>query len=264
VAIVGDVCLPSSQQRDETRMSQDAPVKLTRYAPNLRSPPHSHDAPHMSLVLAGGFEEEAGRAEVAFSAGKLALRPEGMRHAGTFSPRGALIITCQFPAHAAAIDAPQWSRRLSHRHLRALVPLLFSGESEAVEAGWDLIALAGDQPSRRSPADWLSEARDHLLEEPAATDISTLSSRAGRHRVHFARAFLAAFGETPSVFRRHAMLDRALCAMSRGLSGAGAAAEGGFADQSHFNRACRERFGLTPRQITRGTGHVASVQDGRV
>jgi AraC-like DNA-binding protein len=243
-------------------MGQDALVKLTRYAPGLRSPPHSHDAPHMSLVLAGGFAEEAGRTEVAFGAGKLALRPEGMRHAGTFSPRGALILTCKFPAHAAVINAPQWSRRLSSQHLRALVPLLFSGDNEAIEAGWDLIALAGEQPSQRLPADWLSNARDHLLEDPAAADISTIAAQAGRHRVHFSRAFLAAFGETPSVFRRHAMLDRALCAMSRGLPAATAAAESGFADQSHFNRACRESFGLTPRQLTGGAGRVASVQDG--
>lgn len=240
-----------------------APVKLTRYAPGLRQRAHTHDHPHVSLMLAGGFEEEAGRTEVHFCAGRLALRPEGMRHAGTFSRRGALILACAFPAYATAIDSPHWSRPLPRERLRALTPLLLAGENEAVEAGWDLIALADDEPSRPTPSAWISNVRDQLIEEPAGADISTLATRAGRHRVHLGRAFLAAFGETPSAFRRRAMLDRALCAMTRGTFAAAAAAEAGFADQSHFTRACRQAFGLTPGQLTRGATDVAFVQYGR-
>lgn len=246
----------------ETCMCQyAAPVKRTRYAPGLRQRSHMHGAPHISLVLAGDCQEESGRTEVVFGAGSLALRPEGMRHAVTFSRRGALILTCPLPAHAG-IDAPRWSRALPREHLRALTPLLVSDDAEAVEAGWDLIALAEDQPSRRPAADWLLAVRDQLIEEPAA-DISTIAAQYGRHRVHLGRAFLAAFGETPSAFRRRAMLDRALCAMTCGVPAAAAAAEGGFADQSHFNRTCRDSFGLTPRQLTRGAADVASVQYAR-
>lgn len=239
-----------------------APVKLTRYPPGLRQRAHSHDAPHLSLMLAGGFEEETARTEVTFCAGRLALRPEGMRHAGTFSRNGALILSCAFPAHGAAIGAPRWSHRLPRERLRALTPLLLGDETEAVEAGWDLIALAYDDSPRRSPSDWLLAVREQLTEEPARSDISTIAAQTGRHRVHLGRAFLAAFGETPSAFRRRFMLDRALCTLTRGGSAAAAAAEAGFADQSHFHRACRESFGLTPRQLTRGAADVASVQYG--
>jgi AraC family transcriptional regulator len=241
-----------------------APAKLTRYAPGLNQRPHTHHgAPHISLVLAGGCRDESGRTEVAFDAGRLALRPEGMRHAVTFSQYGALVLTCSFPAHDTWINAPRWSRTLSSEHLRVLTPLLFSEETEAVEAGWDLIALTEGQPSRRPAAEWLLAVRDQLTEEPAAADISTIAAQIGRHRVHLGRAFLAAFGETPSAFRRRAMLNRALCAMTLGVPAAAAATDGGFADQSHFNRACRESFGLTPRQLTRGAANVASMQDTR-
>jgi AraC-like DNA-binding protein len=48
--------------------------------------------------------------------------------------------------------------------------------------------------------------------------------------------------------------------MARGSTAAAAAAEGGFADQSHFHRSCREYFGLTPRRMTRGSADVAFVQ----
>jgi AraC family transcriptional regulator len=238
-----------------------ASMKRTRYAPGLRQRSHTHGAQHISLVLAGDCQEESGRTEVLFGAGSVAFRPEGMRHAVTFSRLGALILTCSFPADAG-IDAPRWSRPLPRAHLRALTPLLMGDEGEAVEAGWDLIALTEGRPSRRPAAGWLLPVRDQLIEEPA-TNISTIAARTGRHRVYLGRAFLAAFGDTPSVFRRRAMLDRALCAMASGVPAAAAAAEGGFADQSHFNRACRESFGLTPRQLTRGALDVASVQDPR-
>lgn len=237
-------------------------VKLTRYAPGLRQRPHTHEAPHISLVVAGGCQEESGRTEVMFGAGKLALRPEGMSHAVTFSPRGALILTYAFPEHAQGLNAPLWSPRLPREHLRALTPLLFSDEAEAIEAGWDLIALT-KEPSRRPAAEWLLAVRDQLIEEPAAADISTIAAQTGRHRVHLGRAFLAAFGETPSVFRRRAMLDRAICAMTSGVPAAAAAAEGGFADQSHFSRVCRESFGLAPRQLLRSATDVSSIQYAR-
>jgi AraC family transcriptional regulator len=233
-------------------------VKLTRYSPGLRQAPHSHDAPHISLVLAGGFEERAGRMEVTFDAGRLALRPEGLRHAGAFSPEGALILSCVFPAHAEAIATPHWSHPLPRGRVAKLVPLLLEAEEEA---GWDLIALAQDAPPRTAASPWLADVRDRLIEEPSSASLTEIAAQSGRHRVHLGRAFLAAYGETPSVFRRRAMLNRALCAMARGLSAAASAAEGGFADQSHFARACRENYGLAPGPLLRRARDVASVQD---
>jgi AraC family transcriptional regulator len=238
-----------------------APVKRICYAPGLRQQPHTHHgAPHISLVLAGGCREEWGRIEVMFGAGRLALRPEGMRHAVTFSRQGALILTCSFPAHDTEINGPRWSPELPRERLRALTPLLLGDDVEAVEAGWDLIALTRHSLARRPATRWLLAVRDQLIEEPGAANISMIAAQTGRHRVHLGRAFLAAFGETPSAFRRRAMLDRALCAMTRGVPAAAAAAEGGFADQSHLHRACRESFGLTPRQLTGDAADVASVQ----
>lgn len=240
---------------------QVASVKLTRYAPDLTQRSHTHGAPHISLVLAGYFREEVGRSEMAIGAGRVGFRPEGVRHAVSFSQRGGLILTCAFPTLAASITAPRWSAPLPREQLRTLTPLLMSGDAEAEEAGWDLMALAEAEPGRRrSASKWLLQVRDQLIEEPAAANISKIAQRTGRHRVHVGRAFLAAFGEPPSVYRRRAMLDRALSAMASGATSAASAAEGGFADQSHFHRACRESFGLTPRQITRGTADVAFVQ----
>ncbi len=235
-------------------------ARLTRYGGCLRQPAHTHGAAHLSLMLAGAFQEESGGADIAFQSGRLALRPPGMRHAGMFSPDGALILTCPYPAHGPAIAAPYWSPPLPRGHLRALLPLLLSGGEESEDAAWDLIAVARDTPSRTEPSMWISAVRDQLLEAP--TSLSEIAANAGRHRVHLSRAFLAAFGETPSAFRRRAMVERALCYVARGETLAAATAEAGFSDQSHFTRACRDLYGATPGQIARAAVDVSSVQDG--
>lgn len=236
-------------------------AKLTRYPPGLRQGRHSHGADHLSLVLAGGHEEQVGSAEVEFGAGRMALRPSGMRHACRFSAQGALILTYPIPAGRLPFTAPRWSRPLPFKHLRALTPLLLEECAKNPDALWDLIALAdcNDAPARRTA--WISAVRDQLLEAPADTNLTSLAERAGRHRVHLGREFLSAFGETPSVFRQRAKLNRALCAMSRGVSPAAAAVDAGFADQSHLNRTCRKALGLTPLQVLKSAIEVASVQD---
>lgn len=234
-------------------MTDAAPaVRLRRYASGLRQPAHAHGAAHLSLVVAGTFEETGPGGETVPRAGQAGLRPDGLRHAVRFGPAGAVVLTLVPPARAdglPGISVPAWSPRLSVRHLRRLTPLLLEGGDAAAEAGWDLLALC-HAPSRRRPADrWLQGVHDRLLEEPSGAGLTDLARRAGRHRVHLGRAFLAAFGETPSVFRRRAMVDHALCLLARGLPAAHAAADAGFADQSHFSRACRDLHGLPPGRL---------------
>lgn len=235
-------------------------VTVNRYSPRYRQKAHDHDGAHISLVLAGGHEEEAGRHRVSFDTGRLALRPDGMRHACQFSQHGALILTCSFAVHSSAIQQPSWSRPLPFHRLRVLTPLLLSGDADAIEAAWDLIALSEFDEQRREPSRWITAIRDQLIEEPAGANISAIAEQAGCHRVHVGRAFLTAFGETPSAFRRRTMVNRALCATARGMPAASAAALAGFSDQSHFSRACRAVFGLTPGQITRTASDVAFIQ----
>jgi AraC-like DNA-binding protein len=61
-----------------------------------------------------------------------------------------------------------------------------------------------------------------------------------------ARRFRAAFGTSPSRFRTMRQLDRARQLLRSGLTLAAAAAEAGFADQSHMTRQFKRAYGLTP------------------
>lgn len=232
----------------------DAPpvARLRRYPPGLHQPAHAHEAAHLSLVVAGGFEEAGPRGEVAARAGQTGLRPEGLRHSVRFGPAGAVVLTFVPPADddgRPAIDDPAWSPRLPRGHLRRLTPLMLEGGEAAAEAGWDLLALCRPPVRPRGADPWLRDVHDRLLEAPAEVRLTDLARRAGRHRVHLGRAFRAAFGETPSAFRRRAMVDAALCLLARGLPAARAAAEAGFFDQSHFSRACRDLHGLPPGRL---------------
>lgn len=227
-------------------------ARLKRYAPGLRQPAHAHDGAHLSLILAGGFEEADSRGDQTVAAGRTGLRPEGLRHAVRFGPSGALVLTFEPPARAdgrPSVADPAWSPVLPRDHLRRLVPLLLEGGEAGTEAAWDLLSLcaAPSEPARPDP--WLVAVRDRLLQDPSGARLADLAHDAGRHRVHLGRAFLAAWGETPSVFRRRAMLDRALCLSARGLAPALAAADAGFADQSHFTRACRDLYGVPPGRL---------------
>ena len=236
-------------------MTDSVPAaRLKRYAPRLGQPAHAHDAAHLSLVLAGSFEETDARAARSIGAGRAGLRPEGLRHAVRFGPQGAVILTFSAPTRAddrPAVVEPAWSPVLPRAHLRRLVPLLLEGDEIGQEAAWDILALCDGVPSRPQPDPWLIAVRDRLMEAPAGARLTDIAREAGRHRVHLGRAFLAAFGETPSAFRRRAMLDRALCLSASGLPAALAALDAGFADQSHFTRACRDLYGLPPGGLIR-------------
>lgn len=228
------------------------PVRVRRYAPGLEQPAHEHAEAHLSLVLAGGFEERDARGEAVVGSGRAGLRPEGLRHAVRFGGAGAVVLTFVPPPRAdgrPAVQAPGWSSLLPREHLRRLTPLLLEQGDAALEAGWDLLALCRPGASRPRPDPWLREVRDRLVETPAEVRLTELAHRAGRHRVHLGRAFLAAWGETPSAFRRRRMVDLALGLAFHGAPAARAAAEAGFADQSHFSRACRDLYGVPPGRL---------------
>lgn len=238
-------------------------ARLKRYAPGLEQTAHAHDAAHISLVVAGGFSETDSRGACAVGAGRTGLRPEGLRHAVRFGPAGAMVLTFEPPPRAdgrPAVSHPAWSPVLPRPQLRLLTPMLLEGGETGLEAAWDLLALCETAPPPPRADRWLRAVRDQLIEAPGSARLTEIAHRAGRHRVHLGRAFLAAYGETPSVFRRRAMLDRALCLCALGQPSALAASEAGFADQSHFTRACRDVFGLPPGRLIARAAQVASVQ----
>jgi AraC-like DNA-binding protein len=93
--------------------------------------------------------------------------------------------------------------------------------------------------------------------EPISAD--TLERVAGTDRYTIVRQFKAAYGTTPDRYRVLRRLDLARAAIGAGRSLARAAADAGFADQSHFTRQFKRAYGMTPGRWRHLTG--AAVPD---
>jgi AraC-like DNA-binding protein len=227
-------------------------VRLTRYAPGLVQPDHAHGPASLSLVLAGRLRERGRGADCDLSGGTVGRKPEDWSHAVEFGPDGALILSVEGAQLSRPGDEPAWTRaRPAAAQLLRLI--IAGGSSELVEeAVLDLAAPGAALGRQDIRAPWLAAARERLLEEPESASINDLARAGGVHRSHFARAFEAAFGVAPSVFRRRIMVDRALRSLLfEGEPAARAAQAGGFFDQSHFSRAVAAQCGAAPGQLLR-------------
>ena len=101
--------------------------------------------------------------------------------------------------------------------------------------------------------------RDYLAAHARErTPASALEQIAGMDRFTVARQFRRAFGTSPDRYRTMRRLGLARTAIENGLPLAAAAAEAGFADQSHMTRQFTRTYGLTPgrwaKTVTTATG----------
>lgn len=82
--------------------------------------------------------------------------------------------------------------------------------------------------------------------------VSSLADEAGLSPAHFARAFRASTGLPPYQYIVTRRLDEARAALQRpGARVSEIALRFGFADQAHFTRLFRRRFGVTPGQFAK-------------
>jgi AraC-like DNA-binding protein len=118
-----------------------------------------------------------------------------------------------------------------------------------------LVALSGGPaPAAAGPIDLaaMERVREHLAahaREP--TPAAALERVAGLDRFTIARQFRRAFGTSPDRYRTMRRLALARSAIERGEPLARAAADAGFADQSHLTRQFKRAYGVTPGRWAR-------------
>ena len=95
-----------------------------------------------------------------------------------------------------------------------------------------------------------------LIAERCAESLSLdeLAREAGLGRYHFVRAFSRAVGMTPHAWQIDQRIERARGLLEQGMSLADAALQLGFADQSHFQRAFKQRVAATPGEYRQVAG----------
>jgi AraC-like DNA-binding protein len=120
-----------------------------------------------------------------------------------------------------------------------------------------LRSLGGQREHHRAAVDLraVELAREYLAAHAREqTFASTLEQITGTDRFTLARHFRRALGTSPDRYRTMRRLALARAAIERGLPLARAAAQAGFADQSHMTRQFKRTYGLTPGRWTVLTG----------
>jgi AraC-like DNA-binding protein len=112
-----------------------------------------------------------------------------------------------------------------------------------------LLSLAGHRRPRDPVVDVraVRMARDHLREHAREkTPVAELEQMTGVDRFTLTRHFRRAFGTSPDRYRTLRRLALARAAIEAGHPLAQAAADAGFADQSHLSRQFKRAYGFTP------------------
>jgi AraC family transcriptional regulator len=243
-------------------------ISLTHYAARGRQARHCHDHLHVSFLLAGSLSETLGSREYCVFTASRGAKPAGVAHGNEWGSAGALILSLKLGADDAAVlgdQEPGWSPLDDSRALPPLVRCLAADPDPNIarQAAWDLLAIRPQRiQRRRNPPLWLLHAREILLEGTGADTVAEAARQAGIHRVHLSRSFQAHFGCPPSLFRRGALLARAVDRIVRAQQKLSViSCDTGFFDQAHLTRRLRGSTGLTPDQLRRLFRHATSVQD---
>lgn len=157
------------------------------------------------------------------------------------------------PAHPvwSLPDADYWALRF-YEILQ--LPVL-SSLSKSCAATAALHALIADTLAARPAGeeDWLESARQVLGGGAGAPDIHQTAAGAGMGYETFRKAFKAATGEPPALFRRRQRLAQAALMLQRAdLSLEMIAASLGFCDAFHLSKAFKQEHGRSPAAYRAG------------
>ncbi|BEL08334.1 helix-turn-helix domain-containing protein [Actinoplanes sichuanensis] len=141
----------------------------------------------------------------------------------------------------------------------SVVPLdeIWGRQTERIEAGlraarsWDerFAMAAALLAPRRSADPEVAHAWARTVTGRGGLRVAELADEVGWSRQRLWSRFRAQVGVTPKVAARLARFDHAAHLLAAGRPAASAAADSGYADQSHLHREAREFTGLTPTAL---------------
>ena len=122
-----------------------------------------------------------------------------------------------------------------------------------------LAAALATAPTAEGKQAILEAAVDVIARAPSTSRVGSISRELNVSERHLRRRFEQAVGYGPKTFGR-VLRFRAFLSLveEHGYSLAAAAAEAGYADQSHLTRECNDLAGLSPAELLKGR----NVQDG--
>jgi AraC family transcriptional regulator len=243
----------------------------TVYGREENLPRHAHERAFFCLTVQGSYSERTLRTgETAYAPWTAVFHPAGETHLTRMGAQGGRVLNVEVdpdrldelrglaPAPAASADL------LGGELVWLLARLRRAARGRDAATGLDGEALGVEllasvaRASRRDarPPRWLVRVAERLADDGPEPSVRDLAREAGVHPVHVARAFRRFHGVPPGTFRRRLRLRRACALLGKGASIADAAAQAGFADQSHLARALRSVLGETPSAFRRALAGV--------
>jgi AraC family transcriptional regulator len=228
-------------------------------------PWHWHREPALTFVVAGRFSERLRTGLRHYSQGMMILRPAGQCHAEQLDT-AATCLNVNFDgawlerinSHAigsstvlATPAATAIGARITQEFQRADSHSAMVLEGLLLEFSGQLLRARAVEPS---PA-WLRKAYQIISERfTQPLSLRPLALEVGVHPAHLARAFRTEYGQTVGELIRHLRVERVKTRILEGASLSEAAAESGFADQSHMTRTFVTATGMTPTAFRRAFG----------
>jgi AraC-like DNA-binding protein len=255
---------PDCLERSCIRFGPSAPgiERADVFLAGLRFEPHRHDTYALGLTTAGVQEfRYRGERRICLPGQLHVLHPDETHDGApaTDAGLGYRIVYIAPELIAAALDGGPlpFVADPVQRMAPELDSLLGGADDTIDELGAagiattiaDLLLERSGRVARERPVDLRAAelAREYLASHPAEpTRASTLEQIAGTDRFTLTRHFRRAFGTTPDRYRLLRRLALARAAIEAGRPLTRAAAEAGFADQSHLTRQFKRSYGLTP------------------
>lgn len=248
-------------------------------------PRHTHDEYGIGLFVSGGQMSASGRGQITAVTGDIITVNPGEVHDGIPMRRESRswLMLYLDPALVADIrsdvdgnrnadfefERPAFSNPRTALSFRSAFAAT-TGErgNRGLALDQALAALFAPLSSMRSLAEKVSagrgllRARAMIDDEPARSlSLQDLATEAGLSRFQTLRAFQALTGLTPHAYLMQRRMNLARRRILQGLGLADAAAEAGYADQSHMTREFRRRYGLTPAAYRQAVTSCNSIQD---
>lgn len=244
---------------------------------------HTHDQFGVGVILDGAQLSASGRGQVFGEAGDVITVNPGEVHDGAAIGRRARRWSMLYfapdlvAAYGAEIGEGRWGARefdrpvMSDRRLagqvRSLIAAMEAGDGPGDGAEPDMrreeralavmAGLLGRDEGRddveggpqggAAPPVAIRRVLARMEEDPAAVHaLSDLAALSGLSRFQVVRGVSRATGLTPHAYLLQCRVRLARCRIRAGASLADAAAESGFADQSHMSRLFKRCFGYPP------------------
>jgi AraC family transcriptional regulator len=225
-------------------------VSQVTFAAGRRLGWHAHPRACVAVIVDGMVRKRFTRLAADAGAGTVVSMPAEEYHEDLFGREGGSIVVVESNDGVESVSCfADWGAMLVALRIARELALDDAFSSLAVEGlALELAAAAARGPVARRPERWLGEAYELLHERfremPTAVEVA---AHVGVHPSHLARSFRSHYRESIGGCARRLRLEWAAIELIRSDTRlVSLAIEAGFVDQSHFTRAFKRQFGMTP------------------